>query len=1085
MKLYLRRLLRKQRRVVFRRIHISRSIDDENPLHAPQALEQIDLDHMASYNRDVVAHYNLPQPFPTSWPAELDQSEDDEPAQLAAVGVRRSRSRYSALERSASDRRSMLPGSQRTGDGRANLVQKDEPDPLGGMKTVIQSLKQRGIPADEDSRVRNKFLLSSTTFSPAYFLSQTHPNASTDDLVQGLNYLTNSIDQKSASLKELVESNFERFVRAKATIDNVYTEMRNQGIEPESHLSARHSRQVSRSSGHFRNFSGGSATGMTVPSTTQMSKNALRKESEYGVQGIRAPLLEVSQKAEEVWGPALGGREREATLKAVAEALEKDKCLYELGATMRRSIRQKEYEMVVQQYTEARNYVIQAKTLGDRAQSEGQVLTDGQIHKILVTGRMWADIEEQISKLKKSIWYRLNESTAQTILPLPGDSQTEEHMELISVLLELGVEDNPIWTWLLGRYDHLKNKIGAVAERSKIEIEILRRRLQAAEKPTQVAISSYLRQASRENPDGLDSEQVLEFWEAVSTYMTKLLSLSSGLLGEVTDFWDSTQAFIDGHKQKQLPSGFEGQSRKHHRLSEAGVKDLRDGVVKLVSLIQGAANALFADPPTEDISALFSPASANTPKTPLSAVFSPTSGRLGNIDHSSVPGPLPKNGEGWEDFAFWPPHSNSLSAVHYLGKILVLVGTAAGVMATMAPVSSSNSTYEKLKAMVTGARERCTRAICDAWSRDSEHCKYLEDWTRSPAKHDQTRMPALLFAFERNILTGLQQVLYFSEAVNRPGARDIVTPPSSKLIQLVRSQFVSSIDKALNGMRENAETSPQADEDEWVWVTSAMAKANVDPNASLISVAPDAIDASSKTIRLLLTLSNVKALRTEQIPQLIAISESSFSVKLTDESKSIRDACGQIDGRLFHSYTQPTITSLNTIIRDGIHSPDWVPKTTRPDQVSPYVYAVMMTLVIVHTEVSTTVTSPGENTSVLLNQTLQYLLEKIAQAQLDAFKDRKPNSYTLPALMQATLDTEFIASSMTQYGTKVATDISSSIYTELDQRTNNESRAQLQKELGNMRVVLKKLREGSRASFGCFKTREPKDRGRPNRKATG
>jgi exocyst complex component 2 len=1033
-----------------------------------------------------MAHYNLSQPFPTSWPAELDESEDEEPAQHAAVGVRRSRSRYSALERSASDRRSILPGSQKTGDGRANLVQRDEADPLGGISTVIQSLKQRGLPIDEDVRLRNKFLLSSTTFSPAYFLSQTHPNASTEDLVQGLRHLTNSIDQKSASLKELVESNFERFVRAKATIDNVYTEMRNQGIDSEPHLDPRHSRQVSRSSGHFRNFSGVSAAGIASRSATQTSKNALRKESEYGVQGIRAPLLEVSQKAEEVWGPALGGKERESSLKAVGEALEKDKPLYELGANMHRSIRQKEYESVVQLYTKARNYALQAKNLGDRALSEGQVLTDEQIHTILVTGRMWIDVEEQVKSLKRDIWSRLTENSAQVILPLPGASQSEEHMELISVLLELGVDDNPIWTWLLGRYDHLKNKIAAVAERSKIEIEILRRRLQTAEKPTPAVIASYLRQGSNESLEGLDSEQVLEFWEAISTYMTKLLSLSSGLLGEVIDFWESSQAFIDGQKQKQLPIGFEGQSRKHHRLSEAGVKDLQDGAVKLIGLIQGAVNSLFADPPTEDISALFSPASVYTPKTPLSAAFSPTSGRLGNIDQTSVPALSPKKGDAWEVVAFWPPNANSLSAVHYLSKILILVGTGAGVMATMGPVNSSSSMYEKLKATVLSARERSVRAICDAWSKDSEYCKNLEDWTRSPSKHDQTRMPSLLLAFEKNVLTGLQQVLYFSAAVNKPGARDIVTPPSSKLIQLVRSQFVSSIDKSLGGMWENAETSPETDDAEWVWVTSAMAKVNTNTSPSTVPIASDAIDASSKKIRLLLTLSNIKALRTEHFPQLVAMFESSFSVKLIEESKMIREACGQIDAKLFHSYTQPTVASLNKTIRDGIHASDWVPNTNRPDQVRPYVYAVMMTLVTVHTEVSTTVSSPGDNTSVLLNQTLQYLLEKIAQAQLDAFKDRKPNSYTLPALMQATLDTEFIASSMTQYSTKTATDISSSIYTELDQRTNNESRAQLQKELGNMRVVLKKLREGSRASFGCFKTqRDAKDRGRPNRKATG
>jgi len=152
---------------------------------------------MTDSEGNVVNHYNLPTAYPLEWPAELDQSDEDEPTN-AGVGVRRSRSRYSALERSASDRRSALPGFQKTGDGRANLVQKDEPDPLGGPDSVVRALKQRRLPVEEDSRLRNKFLLSSTTFSPPLFLSQTHPDATTQQLVQGLDYLTKSIDQKSA-----------------------------------------------------------------------------------------------------------------------------------------------------------------------------------------------------------------------------------------------------------------------------------------------------------------------------------------------------------------------------------------------------------------------------------------------------------------------------------------------------------------------------------------------------------------------------------------------------------------------------------------------------------------------------------------------------------------------------------------------------------------------------------------------------------------------------------------------------------------------------------------------------------------------
>ena len=1035
---------------------------------------------MADFERNVLTHYNIPAAFPDSWPAELDESEDEQPDE---IGVRRSRSRYSALERSASDRRSGVPGSQKLSDGRSNLVQKDEPDPLGAGGSVVQSLRQRGLPVEQDGRLRNKFMLSSTTFSPALFLSQTHHDASTDELIRGLQFLSKSIDQKSASLKVLVETNFERFVRAKATIDNVYTEMRNQGNDPDRPSTPRHSRNISRASGvHYRNFSSGNAAGMTAsPSPVAISKNALRKETDYGVQGIRMPLLEVSQKAEDVWGPALGGKEREESLKAIAQAVENDRDLYQLGSKLRSSINHKDYETAVQQYSAARSYANQAKSLGERAMQSGQTLSDEQVHKILVTGRMWSDVEEQIANLKRDIWRRL--SNIQSVLPLPGVSQAEEHMELIGILLELGVEDNPIWVWLLSRYDHLKNKISAIIDRSRIEIEILRRRLALAERQSVEACAIYIRNAMKEHPEALDNDQVIEFWNTVTTYITKLLSMSSGLLGEVVDFWDSAKSFIEGSKQKTLPTGFEGESRKHHRLSDAGIRDLTNGALELSNLLREAVFSLFADPPTEDISSLFSPApNSGTPSTPVNGTaFSPTEGRLGRIDPENLPAPSPKRGDPWEDFGFWPPNSNSLSAVHYLGKILALLSTAAAEMAVLSPVTQNGQASDKIKNTIATARERSLRAVCDAWSKDAESCEALEDWVRAPDKSDQTKMPLYFEAFEKKILTGIQQLLYLSEGTSKAGGKDVITPPPSKLLQMVRTQFVNSIYKAVSAMLENAQSTKDDNQSEWVLATA------IDARHADDAVASEPIHMSNRNVRLLLTLSNLKALKNEHVPALVQRFESSFSVKLTEESKTIRDAFGQIDAKLFHSYTQPTVDRLTRLIKEGIASPDWAPASGRPDQVRPYVYSAMMILVMVHTEVSTTVSATGSSSS-LLGEILSYLLEKVSQALLDGFKERKPNMYTLPALMQATLDTEFIAQTMSQYSTSKAGDIQGQIYLELDKRSANDARARLQQELGEMRVVLKKLREQSRNSFGCFKrARTEKERGRPTpeRKPTG
>jgi exocyst complex component 2 len=115
---------------------------------------------MTDYERTILDHYQLSNPYPTEWPEEKDNSDfsDEEETVKPRAGVRRSKSRYSALERVASDRRSLVPGSQKTGDGVENLVQRDEPDPLGTTESVVRVLRQLGLPVADDTQYRGCFL---------------------------------------------------------------------------------------------------------------------------------------------------------------------------------------------------------------------------------------------------------------------------------------------------------------------------------------------------------------------------------------------------------------------------------------------------------------------------------------------------------------------------------------------------------------------------------------------------------------------------------------------------------------------------------------------------------------------------------------------------------------------------------------------------------------------------------------------------------------------------------------------------------------------------------------------------------------
>jgi exocyst complex component 2 len=634
-------------------------------------------------------------------------------------------------------------------------------------------------------------------------------------LLAGLEFLSNSIEKKSASLKVLVESNFERFVGAKATIDRVYTEMREQGKEPELPGRVQHSRGASRSSFSGRKLS---VSAVPAPAPVEKRKNALIKESEYGVHGIKVPLTEVAVKAEEVWGPALNGREKEETLKAIQEAVDQHRGLFEVASALQDAIRRKDHETIVDEYKRARKYAEDARAIAEEASASRSPLPDDKLHQVIVTARMWAEVERQIEAFKRDAWKRLANTHFAKLQSGSDDTKSDQYMSIISIMLELGVEDNPIWIWLLSRYDHLKSRLNSTCERSRVELEILRRHLANAEKPSLRQQQKHLRAVPTSSnisvePSKLDTPKIIEFWEHVYASMNTLLS-NRGLLSELIEYWDIAQSFISGRAQRNLPTGYQNQSSVHHKLSNENKIELEQGTAELTNIIREHLTSFFSDPPIEDVSLLFSPLpttpTPTTPRTPLSAALSPTTGSRFRFDPNNVPPPSPSRGESWEKYAFWPPHANALSGSHYLSRMLVLVGTAANELASLrlGETGTALRLDESLRLLLGGVRERCVQAVCAAWNTDAEKLKILEDWTRNPDRKDTTNLPQRFMAVQSFLLNNLQKTMYV-EASSKT-AVDVVVPPSNKLLQMVRSQFVTSLYRTLSGMVECAEKGRKA-----------------------------------------------------------------------------------------------------------------------------------------------------------------------------------------------------------------------------------------------------------------------------------
>ncbi|KAI9828250.1 MAG: hypothetical protein M1826_006076 [Phylliscum demangeonii] len=1078
--------------------------------------------------RSVLDRYKLTTPFPTEWPKERDQADDEDqgaglvdPKSIAPNRRRQSSSRYSVLESTSGAGGLSTAGAGKHADQQPFV--RDGPDPLGASDSLTRLLRQRGLPVDNEAHLRDPYVLRSSVFRPALYLSGVHPSSSTLLLLRGLDYLTRSIDQKSSLLKDLVEANFERFVKAKATIDSVYHEM---GIqEPAGDGAARrpgHTRHGSKASGHFRSASGAGGGGAGDGKKTTLDS---------GVTGLDATVDDVSARVRKLWGPAMDGVSHEGKLKAVYATAEKYQLVLASPQNLGDCIKRRDLKGVVQEYGRARRFVDEARNATNTAMAARTPLTETQIHQVIMAAQVWVDVGEQVEELKRDLWRRLlgnQPSGAPTLAWDASEEQLEEHLELIGLLLELGVQDNPIWIWLLSQYGHLKHKITAVAERFRLEVEYYRRQYAAAAPPNPKTVARHFRLAVQQEwppveEDALDTVDVIHLWRGIYGSLQMLLESERGLLGAIIDYWEVAQAFIDGTRQRTLPVGYDGQSRRHHRLSTDGVADLRHGVLELLGLVRDTVLSFFADPAPADLAALMSPPAS--PGLPNSATLPQSAFQGSRFVYGADTTVLPpstvgKAGDVWKKFAFWPPRANSLSGVQYLGKMLVLIGTAASEMAALMPAlvgpgdaisisgsGSGASPLERLRGLVGGTRERCAQAICAAWNEDAENCKHLEDWYRESSRsginkrHDLTHMPSHFLAFETHLMAGMQKVLYVSEAaMTKAGAAEVVLPPPAKLLQLVRCQFVSSLYKALSGMVEKAEQdvgkngAKDDDEEDDEDDRSSDDHRGTGPGAgglngrrrATIAMAGHRRRAKAagrdRRMRMLLALSNLQVLRAEMVPQLIAQFENAFAVKLTDESKTIRDVLGQIDARLFHSYTRPTVVRLTRLVRRGIGSVSGrggakdrrAAADVRPTNVRRYVYEVLRTLVHIHAEVGTT-------TGPLTNQILSYLLEQVSKILLDTFSRQglpstpaPPSSsssrrhpaptrpLSLNRLMQATLDVEFIAQTLREYTTDKASDLQSAIYLELDKRTDAEARARLQHELPEMRKLLKALKEGTR-----------------------
>ncbi|CAG8478107.1 13674_t:CDS:10 [Acaulospora morrowiae] len=386
------------------------------------------------------------------------------------------------------------------------------------------------------------------------------------------------------------------------------------------------------------------------------------------------------------------------------------------------------------------------------------------------------------------------------------------------------------------------------------------------------------------------------------------------------------------------------------------------------------------------------------------------------------------------------PNSDSVTTCYFLTKVL---NELSECMNDIDSINMASDASVALKGLMEHIRWRFVEIICDAWNSDAKIFHLLEDWTLDQDNREITNFLRNFHIFHK----------YNSRSAYKIASLDYVSDKedssiSDAYMQKIKGAFLDSLYSYLDGLVHLvfSEYTPLEPHDKEP--TDAINKYRIDP--------------TQMDSRILLTISNLSNLKQLMIPRIVSQFENAYKCSMSQETHALNDVVNQLDGILFEDYIKRRTEVVRDIITKGILSGDidWY-RISKPKEVHSFVYEALLSLVLVHAQVS-------EIAKHLVSRTLSVLLENMARDFLEAFQ--KVKKFGMGGMLQATLEIEFMHQTLSQYVTPRAQETLQLIYTTIEQLYDTgQSSGNLETELSGVKQLLVESRKNTSLQFMCFK----------------
>ncbi|OUM65484.1 hypothetical protein PIROE2DRAFT_69087 [Piromyces sp. E2] len=222
-------------------------------------------------------------------------------------------------------------------------------------------------------------------------------------------------------------------------------------------------------------------------------------------------------------------------------------------------------------------------------------------------------------------------------------------------------------------------------------------------------------------------------------------------------------------------------------------------------------------------------------------------------------------------------------------------------------------------------------------------------------------------------------------------------------------------------------------------------------------------DIKNNDIKTLVIMSNIMAFNEVIFPKIKKFYESSFKKLSEEKIDELFESSKFLNSELFESYLKKKLIKIRVIVRNGIlySGFDWY-YITVPHEVSPYITKLIIEIVKIHSQIT-------DISRKLQHTMLSEIFLNLVQDLLEAF--REIDHYSVAGMLQATLETEVIHQTLTNYEMDKTSDILKQIYQRvernviLDENTSSEG---MTKMLNDVKSKLSQYQEQMSLITSCF-----------------